>query len=122
MDLQTLFYYEILLGGFAVGQIVLTLWSLTRTHSLPLALLTLFIPFVGVPWTLVRLRESHKDNQAGGALTYLGVILASAFLIWKLPPDETPWMVIFTMEFFAGLGLLNVIDLAVTTDDGTSRG
>jgi hypothetical protein len=105
--------WGILLGVFALFQLVLTAWSFVRLRSILPALATLLFPFAGLPWTLWKLRDGAKDNQVAGIITYLGVILASAYFLWKVPLDERPWMVIYTMQFFAGLGVLNIINLSV---------
>ncbi len=134
------FYGWILLGGFTLFQSALAAWSWLKNRSWSLAAATMFLPFtvpalwsmlalksrpiyvvapmllfslIPVPLNLWLLRPELKDNQVGGLVTYLGVIIGIVYFLWMLPPDEVPWMVIFSMEFFAGLALLNIVDLAV---------
>jgi hypothetical protein len=133
-------YYRILLGGFTLLQAVLAAWSWLKNRSWSLAAATMFLPFtvpalwpmlalksrpiyvvapmlifslIPIPLNLWLLRPALKDNQVGGVVTYLGVIAGIVYFLWMFPPDEVPWMVIFTMEFFSGLALLNIVDLAV---------
>lgn len=110
---SSVFRFGVLIGFFSLFQLVLTIWSFLKTRSYLLAVATLLVPFLGVPLSLYRLRETAKDNQVAGMVTYLCVILGIVFFLWKLPPDEVPWMAIFGMEFFAGLAVLNTIDVSV---------
>ncbi len=113
MDQTTPNYYPFLMMFFALFQVILGVWSYMKTRTWWLAAATLVVPFLGLPICLFRLRQSVKDNQVGGAVTYLSVIVGIAFFLWKLPAEEIPWMVIFTMEFFAGLGLVNIVNVSV---------
>ncbi len=105
--------FHVLIGVFLILQVVLAGWSFFRAGSLIAALSTFLIPFLGLPWSLFMLRGGLKDNQVAGAVTYLCVIIGIVVLIRFLPADERPWKVIFTMQFFAGLSVLNVINLSV---------
>ena len=84
------YHYPVLIGVFLLFQIILGWWSFQRTDSVAVGL----------------------------AVTYIAVILGTIWLLWVLPEDETPWIVIFTMEFFAGLSVINIINLSVEVGRG----
>lgn len=97
------------LAAVTALQGLLTLWSYRASGSPPTALLVGLLPLVGLPYQLWQLRSRLVDNHIAGAVTYL-VLLASSFAFYILkPPDETPWMLIFTMCIFALLGVANLI-------------
>jgi len=110
---ETTYHYPVLIGFFLIFQIILAGWSFHKTQSLTVGLATLLFPLAGLPLCLYHLRGYTKDNQVGGVVTYIAVLLGIVYLMWALPEDETPWMVIFTMEFFAGLSVINIINLSV---------
>ena len=109
----TTYHYPVLIGFFLFFQIILAGWSFQKTRSLTVGLATLVFPLAGLPLCLYQLRGTTKDNQVGGVITYIAVILGIIYFLWALPEDETPWMVIFTMQFFAGLSVINIINLSV---------
>jgi hypothetical protein len=95
-----------------VCQSLLTLWSFRRGGSVAVGCLVAFLPLVGVPYLLYRQRGGIQDNHIAGALTYLTLLVgAFAFLTWypKAMEDDIPWALIHTMQFFAFLGLANLI-------------
>lgn len=105
--------YHILIGFFAVFQIIFMIWSYRKIRSYLISAVTLLFPFAGLPLALYILRDEIKDNQVGGVVTYLSVIIGIIIFFLVLPRDEIPWMVIYTMEFFAGLSVINVINMAI---------
>jgi hypothetical membrane protein len=110
---ETTYQYPVSIGVFLLFQIILVFWSIQKTQSLVVGLATLGFPLAGLLLCLYRLRGTVKDNQVGGAVTYIAVIMGIICLIRALPADETPWMVIFTVAFFAGLSVINIINLSV---------
>ena len=102
-------YLPLFLAAVAALQGVLTLWSYRTSGSPPTAILVALLPVVGLPYHLWQLRARLVDNHIAGAITYL-VLLVSSFAFYFLkPPDETPWMLIFTMGVFAILATANLI-------------
>lgn len=95
-----------------VCQSLLTLWSFRRGGSVAVGFLVAFLPLVGVPYLLYRQRDAVQDNHIAGALTYLALLVgAFAFLTWypRAMDDDIPWALIHTMQFFAFLGLMNLL-------------
>jgi hypothetical protein len=107
---DTFNYAMLAVFGF-LFQAELAIWSHLKLRSWLLTAAVLVLPFAGLPLVLWRLRPATKDNQVGGAVTYLGIIAGIAFFLKTVPQDEMPWFVIFAMIFFAGLALINIIDL-----------
>ncbi len=100
---------SLFLTAFVALQVLLTIWSYRTSGSAPLALLVALLPPVGIPYQLWQLRSRLFDNHIAGAITYLALITACFGFYFKMPADETPWMLIHTMTLFAFLGTANVI-------------
>lgn len=102
-------HLPIFLAAFFAQQGLLAVWSYRTGGSTPTALLVALMPLVGLPYQLRQLRPRLLDNHVAGALTYLALITACFGFYFKMPADETPWMLIHTMTIFAFLGTANVI-------------
>jgi hypothetical protein len=111
--MQTPLSWPIVIVSFFLLQMLVSGWVRIVTDSWPLAAAAFFMPPVGIPLSLWKMGDRVKDNQVAGALTYVGFYAGIAFLTWKLPVDEVPWAVIYTMIMFAFVGVLNLIDIAV---------
>jgi len=102
-------HLAIFLASFASMQAMLAAWSWRVTGSPPMALLVALLPPVGLPYQLWQLRRRLLDNHVAGAVTYLGLLVASFAFYFAYPADEVPWTVILTMAIFAFLGSANVV-------------
>lgn len=114
----------VFLGLLLLFQSVLIFWSWRRGGTAAAVFLVAFVPLAGVPWILYRTRSRIRDNHIAGAITYLLLLVgAFAFLFWypKAMEDEIPWALIHTMQFFAFLGLANLI-LSPTRDAEEPQG
>jgi hypothetical protein len=97
------------LAAVVLLQGALTLWAYRTSRSTPVALLVALLPVVGLPYQLWQLRARLVDNHLAGAITYLGLLVASWSFYLLKPADDIPWMLIHTMSVFAFLGLANVV-------------
>lgn len=103
----------LLLCALVALQGALTFWSYRRGGSLSTALLVALLPVVGLPYQFWQLRARLFDNHIAGAITYLALFIAGPAFYFKLPADETPWMLLNTMALFALIGVANVIGTAL---------
>ena len=95
-----------------VFQILLTIWAWRQNRGSGVLVLAAFVPFIGIPWLLVRMRDVIRDNHIAGALTYVTLFIAPFPFIFYYPgwmDDVIPWALIHTMQFFGFLGLANLI-------------
>jgi hypothetical protein len=93
-------------------QIFVTVWVWRQKRGTGTLVLSAFVPFVGIPWLLVRMRDVIRDNHIAGALTYVTLLIAVWPFIFWYPgwmEDDIPWALIHTMQFFGFLGLANLV-------------
>jgi len=95
-----------------VFQILATVWAWRQGQGGPSLVLAAFLPFIGIPWILYRMRGTIRDNHIAGAMTYI-ILFIAIFPFLTLYPkwmdDDVPWALIHTMQFFAFLGLANLV-------------
>jgi len=102
----------IFLGILLFFQSILIFWAWRTDGSAAMVFLVGFLPPVGLPWILYRLRSRTKDNHIAGAVTYLLLFVGVfGFLLWypRAMEDDIPWALIHTMQFFSFLGLANLV-------------
>ncbi len=87
---------------------IVTVWSYRLTASLPETVLVALLPFIGLPYLLYLKRERLYDNHVAGALSYL-VLLGAMLAFVFLSREEIPWMLLYTMQVFGFLGVLNLV-------------
>lgn len=102
-------HLAVFLCSVVLLQGIATLWCQRVSGSAPTTLLVALLPFVGLPYLLWQLRSRLQDNHIAGAITYLALLAAAFGFYFAKPPDETPWMVIHTMEIFGLFGVGNVV-------------
>lgn len=102
-------HLPLFLSVFVIQQGLLTLWSYRTGGSAPTAMLVALVPPLGLPYQLRQLRPRIVDNHVAGAVTYLSLFACCFGFYFKMPADETPWMLIHTMALFAFLGTANVV-------------
>ena len=108
--------FTIFLAILGLLQVMLVFWAHRRTAAAPITALVAFLPLIGLPYLLYRDRRRIRDNHIAGALTYLVLFVgAVAFLsvgdpaLFVEDAEGPPWSVIYTMQLFSFLGVLNLI-------------